>query len=58
MEARRARAEQLKVLEKYLAGEQTVFLNHQGSQFKDTYDASVFERPRSCCQCYVRVDFH
>eukprot|EP00049_Salpingoeca_infusionum_P015417 m.299623 g.299623 ORF g.299623 m.299623 type:complete len:512 (-) comp15872_c2_seq1:3643-5178(-) len=45
--AQQARAEQLEVLEKYLAGEETVFVNHQGKEFTDTYDASVFENPKA-----------
>ena len=45
--AKEGRAEQLQVLEKYLAGETVEFVNHQGKGFEASYDPSQFERERA-----------
>ncbi|EGD83106.1 hypothetical protein PTSG_03747 [Salpingoeca rosetta] len=51
--AKQGRKEQLDRLEKYLAGEPTVFVNHQGKELEFTYDPAQLTKDRDA----VKVDF-
>jgi len=43
--AKAGREDQLRVLEKYLAGEEVAFKSHQGKDFETTYDPTVWDKP-------------
>eukprot|EP01147_Barroeca_monosierra_P010491 gene10491-2621_t len=51
--AKQERAKQLQTLERYLSGETTEILNHQGVKFELTYNPDVYTKPRS----NAKVDF-
>eukprot|EP00055_Hartaetosiga_balthica_P014604 m.80881 g.80881 ORF g.80881 m.80881 type:complete len:481 (+) comp8637_c1_seq1:85-1527(+) len=50
--AKHARADQLERLEKYLSGEPTVFINHQGKEETYTYEPEDLQKDRSPAQIH------